>query len=135
MALFSTDLVEQLQSLQAQLTRRAVGFIMLIFAAVLLLLAMLASAVVSWLIDNPERTVAREVLWQALNAGVTLMVFTLAVAAIFKFLPDVIISWRSVLGGASLTGVFLLIAHHLIPEAMIDGKSRLHPQLFFLNFK
>lgn len=94
--------------------KRVASFVMLLFASLLLLLAVLASAILTRLIDNPQRSLMQEVVWHVLNGGISLGVFILAIAAIFKFLPDVIIDWRSVWAGAAFTGALLLVGKYLI---------------------
>lgn len=48
-------------------------------------------------------------LWQWVNIGVSLLVFILLFAMIFKYLPDVKISWHDVLIGAFCTAILFVI--------------------------
>jgi membrane protein len=55
-----------------------------------------------------------DVLWFVANQLLTLAVFMLVFAAIFRVLPDVDLSWRNVLAGALLTAVLFKIGEVLI---------------------
>ncbi len=48
------------------------------------------------------------------EVGISLTVITLLFAAIFKILPDVILSWRDVLAGALITAVLFTVGRSLI---------------------
>ena len=87
------------------LHKRLVSFAMLGALAFLLLVSLTASAAVGVI----ARWSQEGVLLQIATAAVTLVVYALLFATIFKVLPDVRISWRDVIGGASLTaGLFAI---------------------------
>lgn len=48
-------------------------------------------------------------LWWSANQAVTLAVFTLVFAALFRFVPDVRLGWRDVWGGALFTAVLFKV--------------------------
>jgi membrane protein len=52
--------------------------------------------------------------WQWINSLVSLGVFTLIFALIYKILPDVTIAWRDVWVGAAVTALLFSIGKHLI---------------------
>jgi len=95
------------------LHKRALGFLMLILVEGLLVTAVLTSTILLSLAGGPVAPASDGRAWQAINALTSAVVFTLTVAAIFKFLPDVIIGWRSVWVGAALTGVLLVAGKFL----------------------
>lgn len=87
------------------LRKRLTSFAMLGALAFLLLVSLTASAGVSVI----TRWSQEALLLQLATAAVTVVVYALLFATIFKVLPDVRISWRDVIGGASLTaGLFAL---------------------------
>ena len=52
--------------------------------------------------------------WELITNLISLAIFTLLFAAIFKFLPDVKIAWRNVWIGATVTAVLFALGKHLI---------------------
>jgi membrane protein len=73
----------------------ALGFLMMV--------SLLASAALSILDDYVVGLPGGEMLWRLVTIGVSLAVFTVLFAMIFKYLPDVRIGWRDVWAGAFLT--------------------------------
>jgi membrane protein len=57
---------------------------------------------------------AHEVIWQIVDAIVSLGIITLLFAMIFKILPDVIIAWRDVWIGAVITAVLFIFGKFLL---------------------
>ncbi|MCK5945282.1 MAG: YihY/virulence factor BrkB family protein, partial [Planctomycetes bacterium] len=55
-----------------------------------------------------------EVMAQVINAGVSTVVFTLLFAAVFKLLPDVVMRWTDVFGGAFVTAVLFALSKYAI---------------------
>ena len=55
-----------------------------------------------------------EWIWHAINFLLTFGVFTLAFAAIYKFIPDAEIEWKDVWGGAAFTSLLFAIGKMLI---------------------
>jgi membrane protein len=53
-------------------------------------------------------------LWNLLNLAVSILVFVVLFALIFKFLPDVKIAWRDVWVGAGLTAVLFAVGKYFI---------------------
>jgi membrane protein len=60
-------------------------------------------------------------LWKLFNLGISLGVFTLLFALIYKYLPDIQIAWRDVLVGASLTSVLFSIGKELLGLYLGNG--------------
>ena len=79
------------------------------------LISLAASTALSGLHDYlGERLGSAVWLLYAFNLIVSLGLFTLLFAAIFKFLPDVLISWRDVWIGALFTAIMFVIGKYLI---------------------
>jgi membrane protein len=96
------------------LRKRLSGLVMLIFLLMLVLVNVVASAVLTRLADLgsvvlPE---SRRLLWVA-NLAVSLAVFTLTFAAMFKHLPDVRIAWTTTWFGAVTTAVMFVLGKFL----------------------
>lgn len=81
-----------------------VGFLLLVSLA----LSALLSAFSNWF--SAHITDSVPVLFSFIDIIVSIAVITLLFAAIFKFLPDVKISWRDVLPGAFVTAILFGIA-------------------------
>jgi len=92
----------------AWIRKRVVGLLMIIGIGLLLLASVVVTAVIGMIL--PESGL----VGQLVNFAVTLAVLIVLFAAIFKYLPDVNISWRNVWAGATLTAVLLTIGRHLI---------------------
>ena len=53
-------------------------------------------------------------LWRAVTFAVSWTFLTLAIALVYRILPDVKIAWRDVWVGAGFSGLLLLLGNHLI---------------------
>ena len=85
-----------------------VGFLLLVS----LVLSAVLSAVSTWVLLHLSASL--RFVFKLLDIVVSLGVITLLFAALFKFLPDVRIQWRSVWLGAGLTSVLFVIAKFLL---------------------
>jgi membrane protein len=102
---------------------RLFSFGLIIIVGFLLLVSLVLSAALSafskWFSANI--TDALPVLFSILDILLSIGVVTLLFAAIFKFLPDVKISWRTVWPGALLTAILFSVAKFLL--GLYFGKS------------
>lgn len=92
---------------------RLMSFVMVLLVSVLLLASLVSSTIIHALggmIDLP----GGPVLWRVVNWVVSFVLVTVVFALIYKVLPDVQISWRDVMVGATLTTVLFLIGNFLI---------------------
>ncbi|WP_309742716.1 MULTISPECIES: YihY/virulence factor BrkB family protein [unclassified Chamaesiphon] len=64
---------------------------------------------------------ALESLWKVVNIGISLGVFTLLFALIYKYLPDIKIAWRDVLVGALFTSILFSIGKELLGFYLGNG--------------
>lgn len=88
--------------------RRLLSVGMVISFGFLALVSLLVSAILSYVLtQNGE-------IWQIVNLLVTLMVFTVAFAMIFKFLPDANISWKDSFYGGITTAILFAIGKSVI---------------------
>jgi membrane protein len=81
----------------------------------LLLVSMVVSALISGLQTfMPERLEAIPVIWQTLNVLISFVIIALLFAMIYKYLPDVKISWRHVMLGSAITSILFSLGKSLI---------------------
>lgn len=86
---------------QAWLRKRLTSFGLVGVLAFLMAVSLIASTALSGLgIDDGSGWLAR-----TMDTVASLVVFTLLFTMVFKFLPDVVIRWRDVLGGAMVTAI------------------------------
>ena len=90
---------------------RLVSFAMVLGIAFLLMVSLLLSAALAalsrYISDGSQ-------LWTAINFALSLVIFTVLLGLIFKYLPDVRIRWRDVLIGAALTSLLFNLGKFLI---------------------
>jgi len=60
-------------------------------------------------------------LWRLLNLGISLGTFTFLFALIYKYIPDIKITWRDVLIGAAFTSVLFSIGKELLGLYLGNG--------------
>jgi len=104
------------KGLQKMLINRVLSFSMIISLGFLLIVSLIINGVVAALSARlshyfPDITV---ILVQAFNIVLTFVIITVLFGIIFKFLPDVRISWKDVRVGAIATAVLFMIGRFLI---------------------
>ena len=101
--------------IKGMLLQRVTGFGMVLGIGFLLMVSLIVSAVLSGLQDQLDRILpGGEVLWQGVNMVVSLGVFTVLFALIYRYLPDVEIEWRDVWFGGLVTAVLFTIGKFAI---------------------
>ncbi len=98
------------------LTNRLISFSMIISLGVLLLVSLIVSTLISALSTKitqyfPEVTIQ---LFNLISIGITFLVIAVLFGIIFKFLPDVKITWRDVRTGAFFTSLLFMLGKYLI---------------------
>lgn len=103
------------ENIKAFIFNRFLSFGMVIGIAFMLLVSLAISAALAFL-NNFLGNLAPglELLWSIVNIVVSFSVITFLFAVIFKYLPDVNISWSDVLIGAMITALFFTIGKYLI---------------------
>ena len=97
------------------LQQRFLSFGMILVIAFLLLISLVVSAVLAALNSYLSNLLPGvDFLWVVLNWVISLGVITFLFALIFKFLPDVEITWKDVTIGAFITSVLFTIGKSLI---------------------
>jgi membrane protein len=95
---------------------RLLAFVNVLGAGVLLLVSLIASTTLAAVraYIPPSSLPGEFYLWEVLNWVLALGLLTLMFAMIYKLLPDVIIPWRDVWVGASMTAVMFSLGNYLI---------------------
>lgn len=100
-----------------QVRIRFFSFTMVLGVAFLLLVSLILTTAVSAVGAKLSQAVALpggELLWQGVNALVSLFVIAGAFGLIFKFVPDVKVAWRDVWVGAMVTAVLFTLGKSLL---------------------
>ena len=99
----------------ATIRDRFLSFTMVLGTGFLLLVSLVVSAAVAALGNYLEQFLPAGGFWAfALNLILSLGIFTLMFALLYKFLPDVKLEWRHVVTGAIVTAVLFTIGKQLI---------------------
>ncbi len=88
--------------------QRLLSMGMVISLGFLALVSLVVSTVLSFVLTSEGQ------IWQVVNVVVTLLVFSALFALIFKFLPDVKISWRDAFYGGLVTAILFAVGKSLI---------------------
>jgi len=110
--------------LEGLLVQRLLSFAMVVALGFLLLVSLAATAVLTAmgpLLVNFLPFLSRGLLSHAIEFGVSFGLLTILAAALFKFVPDAVVSWRHVWLGAAGTSALFTIGKTLI--AYYLGKS------------
>jgi membrane protein len=104
------------RGLRGDLRDRFGAFLAVLGISALLLVDLLATAVLSSVGQMPpfSSTSPGSPLWWALTFAVSWACLTLAIALMYRILPDAKIAWRDVGVGAGASGLLLLLGNHLI---------------------
>ena len=104
------------RGLRGILRDRLGSFLAVLGASVLLLAALLVAAALSAFgrILPSSSTLEGAPLWWAVTFAVSWAFLTLAIALVYRILPDAKIAWRDVWVGAGSSGLLLLLGNHMI---------------------
>ncbi|NJM08435.1 YihY/virulence factor BrkB family protein [Candidatus Gracilibacteria bacterium] len=103
---------------------RSLAFTLVLGTGFLLLVSLVLSAVLSAVGTYFEALLPfSAIIWQIINFIVSLAVTTLLFAAIYKFIPDVKITWHDVWIGAFVTAVLFSIGRFLLGWYLSVGAS------------
>lgn len=84
-----------------------VGFLLLVSLVISAALTALQDSLNNWMPGIP-------IMWQALNMGASFMIAALLFAMIYKYLPDVRITWKDVWIGAAVTAALFTAGKYAI---------------------
>ncbi len=94
--------------------KRFLSFAAVLGAGFLLLVSLAVSAAIAALVDTLERFDRLAPFLAVLDLAASFTVITVVFALMFKFLPDVVVSWRDVWLGASITSALFVIGKFAI---------------------
>ncbi|OKH26176.1 ribonuclease BN [Hydrococcus rivularis NIES-593] len=95
--------------------KRLLSFAMVLAIGFLLLLSLIVSAALAALSHfGPSFLLGFDFLWQILNFLISFGFVSFLFALIYKYLPDVKITWRDVSVGAIITALLFTIGKHLL---------------------
>ena len=99
----------------AVIRKRLISFGMVLAVGFLLLVSLLISTVLSTLYQLDLGAISRTTpLWQLADALISLGIIVLLFALIYKYLPDVKLSWGDVWIGAIITAVLFTLGKYLV---------------------
>lgn len=95
---------------------RFLSFALILGTGFLLIVSLVMSAAVAAIgkFVTPTALPGGALLWEGINLCMSLFIFTLLFAMIFKLLPDVPVAWRDVWIGAAVTAFLFLVGKHLL---------------------
>lgn len=112
----------QQAGVQAIVRKRVFSFAMVITIGFILMVSLVVSAALSALSTFTNQLMpALESFWKLFNIGISLGVFTLLFALIYKYLPDITIAWRDVLVGAFFTAILFSVGKELLGFYLGNG--------------
>ena len=107
---------------KAVVRKRIFSFAMVITIGFILMVSLIVSASLAALSTFTNQLFpALESLWRLVNIGISLGVFTLLFALIYKYLPDIHIAWKDVLVGAFFTSILFSIGKELLGFYLGNG--------------
>jgi membrane protein len=107
---------------KAVVRKRIFSFAMVITIGFILMVSLVVSAVLAGISTFTNQLFpALEVFWKVFNIGISLGVFTLLFALIYKYLPDIRIAWKDVLVGAFFTSLLFSIGKELLGFYLGNG--------------
>lgn len=106
---------EKLGGILHQLFGRLQGLALVLGLGFLLLVSFAIQTALNVILSNFSGTLpGGEIVWYLINLVITLALYTVAFAGLFKVLPDVDLAWRHVWRGGLLTAVLFKIGEVLI---------------------
>ena len=102
---------------------RLLSFTMVLVIGFLLMVSLIASASLTVAADWVLVKEQTAILLQIANLLLSLTIFSLLMAAIFKFLPDTHIAWKDVWVGALVTTVLFLIGRYALSATIVKSSD------------
>ena len=107
---------------KAVVRKRIFSFAMVITIGFILMVSLVVSAGLAALSTFTNQLFpALEIFWKVFNIGISLGVFTMLFALIYKYLPDINIAWKDVLVGAFFTSLLFSIGKELLGFYLGNG--------------
>lgn len=94
---------------------RILALLMVFSVGIVLLVAVITSTTISVLSDNPLVALpGGNQIWGTLNVFISWITFTCVFAVLYKWIPDVKVTWRDVLIGAGVGALLFIVGQYLI---------------------
>jgi membrane protein len=94
---------------------RFLSFVMVVVVGLLALLSVALTAGLQLVKHlSPDWLPGRPQVWIAANQGITFLILVLLFMVIFKLLPDVVLAWRDVWVGATVTAALFTLGKYLV---------------------
>jgi membrane protein len=107
---------------KAVVRKRIFSFAMVITIGFILMVSLVVSAVLAGISTFTNQLFpALEILWNFFNVAISLGVFTLLFALIYKYIPDINIAWKDVLVGALFTSILFNVGKELLGFYLGNG--------------
>lgn len=102
---------------------RGISLVIILVTGLLFLVTLMMDIIIGFLGENILYLLPGINQWllRILNIALSLGIFTLWFASIYKFLPDVILKWKNVWAGSFLTAVLFLIGQHILGLVLVSG--------------
>lgn len=109
------DVEQQSNSIWAMILNRLFGLVVVVIASFLLAMTVLLSAAMNFLLAHLASAITGpDWLWRVASAVVSTIVLAPIFAGLYKYIPNVRISWSDVRFGAILTSALFVIGKELI---------------------
>ncbi len=107
---------------KAVVRKRIFSFAMVITIGFILMVSLVVSALLAGISTFTDRLFpSLEIFWKFFNVAISLGVFTVLFALIYKYLPDINIAWKDVLVGALFTSILFSIGKELLGLYLGNG--------------
>lgn len=105
------------------LKNRGMSLLVIFVTGILFLAALLVDVIMGFLGENVFILLPGVDQWliRLLNTALSLAVFTLWFATIYKLLPDVLLRWKVVWFGSFLTAVLFLAGQYILGQVLVTG--------------
>lgn len=105
------------------LKNRGISLLIILVTGILFLVTLLLDVFIAFLGENILSLVPSVDQWliQLLNIALSLGIFTLWFASMYKFLPDVLLRWKTVWAGSFLTAILFLIGQYILGRVLVSG--------------
>jgi membrane protein len=121
---WNVKMARHASSLSSTLLGRGISLAIILFSGVLFLAALLSETLLTFLSGYLSQILPRAgyLLIVAANHFVSLVIFTVWFAMLFRYLPDMILRWRAIWIGATFTSVLFSIGQFALTRILALGQ-------------
>lgn len=105
------------------LKNRGISLLVIFVTGLLFLAALLLDVVIGFLGENILLVIPGIDQWliKVLNTALSLAIFTLWFATVYKLLPDIMLQWKTVWFGSLLTATLFLAGQYILGQVLVTG--------------